>query len=109
MFQTFSADAAPINRRDPSASPPRDEVRKLIARYPNLNEIELARLINLYRRLPAVDMALMLSDEKLAPNLDRFSSNHRSDLRPPFRDYAGLMLYVGITIAVLVWAIAVAI
>jgi hypothetical protein len=109
MFQTFPADAPPFDRRDASAFPPRDEVRKLLARYPNLDEVELARLINLYRGLSRVDMALMLSDEKLASNLDQFSSNHRSEFRPPFRDYAGLMIYAGITIAVLIWAIAVAI
>lgn len=85
-----------------------DQARLLLARYPNLSEIELARLINLYRGFSALDTALLLSDEALAPRLDRFTSEHRSKVRPPFRQYAGLMFYTALTIAILAWAISVA-
>jgi hypothetical protein len=106
MFQNFSAKALAF---EPSAAPaprPIDEVRALVRRYPNLSEIELARLVNLYRDLSALDMALMLSDEKLALRLDRFTADNRSRIRTPFRQYAGLVAYAVAAVAVVVWAAA---
>jgi hypothetical protein len=80
----------------------------LLARYPNLSEIELAALIALYRRFSALDTALLLSDEELAPKLDRFTAENRSHVRLPFRQYAGLVAYTVLTLGVLAWAISVA-
>ena len=87
---------------------PQEQVRLLLARYPNLSETELARLINLYRAFSALDTALILSDDVLAPTLDRFTAEHRSKVRPPFRQYAGLLFYTVLTVAALAWAISVA-
>ena len=106
MFQTISAKALPFEQPLSPAPRPVDEARELISRYPNLSETALARLINLYRGLSALDVALMLSDEKLAPSLDRFSADHRSKIRKPLRHYAGLVGYAVMGLAVLVWAIA---
>jgi hypothetical protein len=100
-----SALAAP---RGESGDTVLEQVKDLVGRYPNLSEIELARLINLYRQLSALDMALMLSDETIAPSLDRFSKDHRSAVRPPFRQYAGLLAYAVLTIGAVIWAIIVA-
>jgi hypothetical protein len=108
MFQNFSAKAFSFEPPQPAAPRPLDEARELISRYPNLSEVELARLINLYRGFSALDMALALSDEALAPNLDRFTADHRSKIRTPFRHYAPLVGYAVIGLAVLGWAIAVA-
>jgi hypothetical protein len=105
MFQSFSAKALPFEQPEPVAPRALDEARELIGRYPKLSEIELARLINLYREFSALDMALVLSDEELAPSLDRFSADHRSKIRKPFRHYAGLIGYAVMGLAVLVWAI----
>lgn len=102
MFQSFNASAIPFEQ--PQRPRPLDEARELIGRYPSLSEIELARLINVYRELSALDMALMLSDEKLAPSLDRFSADHRSKIRTPFRQYAALVVYAVAGVAAIVWA-----
>jgi hypothetical protein len=102
MFQDFGAKALaqqPISR----ANAARQAV-ELIGRYPNLSEIELARVINLYRELSALDMALMLSDEELAPKLDHFSRDHGRRLRTPFRQYAALVGIAAAGIIVAVWA-----
>lgn len=104
MFQILSARALPIENSQAPALRPVDEARELIGRYPNLSEIALARLINLYVELSALDMALMLSDEKLAPRLDRFSADHRSRIRAPLRQYAALLGYAAVGIAVVAWA-----
>ena len=104
MFQNFY----PVAAAEPpqwSAARPVDEARALIRRYPGLSETELARLINLYRQLSALDMALMLSDRAVAPNLDRFSADHRAKIRPPFRHYAALLIYAAVGLAVVAWAI----
>jgi len=106
MFQDLSAKALSFEPPQPVAPRPLDEARELISRYPALSEMELARLINLYRGFSALDMALALSDEELAPRLDRFSTDHRSRVRKPFRHYAGLLAYAVIGLAVLAWAVA---
>ncbi len=85
-----------------------EQVQVLISRYPNLSETELARLINLYRGFSALDTALMLSDEAFAPRLDRFTTDHRSSIRPPFRQYAGLLFYTILTLGALIWAVSAA-
>jgi len=86
----------------------RDEAAALIDRYPNLSEIELARLINLYRRFSALDSALIISDGRLAPKLDRFVADNRSKVRLPFRQYAGLAAYAALAAGAVGWAVAVA-
>ena len=106
MFQTFSASTLPFEQRQYDDPRPPDEVRALMGRYPNLSEIDLARLINVYRELSALDMALLLSDEELSPKLDCFSTDHRSRIRTPFRQYAALLAYAGVGLAVVVWAVA---
>lgn len=105
MFQGFSAKALPFEQPHLPAPRPLDEARRLIGRYPDLSEIELARLIDLYRRLSALDMALMLSDEYLAPKLDRFRADHRAQIRTPVRQYLALLFYALVGIAALAWAI----
>ena len=104
MFQDFSTKPLALEPPEPAGSRPLDQARELIGRYPNISETDLARLINLYRELSAFDMAFMLSDEKLAPNLDRFSSDHRSKIRTPFRQYAALVGYAVLTIGAVAWA-----
>jgi hypothetical protein len=106
MFQSHSAKALAFEQSEPAAPRPLDEARELIRRYPNLSETELARLINLYRELSALDMALMLSDERLGPKLDRFSADHRSRIRAPFRHFAALVGYAVAAIAAVAWAAA---
>jgi hypothetical protein len=107
MLEYVGAKALTRPQAEPAGTP-LEQVTELVRRYPNHSEIELARLINLYRNLSALDMALMLSDERLAPRLDRFSREHRSGVRQPFRQYAGLLIYVALTIGAVIWAIAVA-
>jgi hypothetical protein len=106
MFQSLSAKALVIEQPQSPAPRPIDEACELISRYPNLSETALARLINLYRGLSALDVALLLSDEKMAPNLDRFSADHRSKIRTSFRHYAALLGYALVGLAVFAWAIA---
>jgi hypothetical protein len=77
-------------------------------RYPNLSEVELARLINLYRQLSALDVALMVSDEKVSVKMDEFSADHRAKLRTPFRQYAVLVAIAVFGFITVLWAMAVA-
>jgi hypothetical protein len=107
MFECIGAKALPRAQAEPAGTSV-EQARELIGRYPNLSEVALARLVNLYRNLSALDMALMLSDERIAPSLDRFSREHRSKVRKPFRQYAGLLMYGILTIGVVIWAVAVA-
>jgi hypothetical protein len=101
MFQEFSNTALAI--APAPARPAPEEARELVERYPNLSEIELARLIGLYRRFSALDMALMISDDALGPKLDRFIQDHRRQLRSPFSHYALFVAYGLIAIAIVAW------
>jgi hypothetical protein len=104
MPQDLREKALSIQEPQSTANSPSDEARELIARYPNLSEAELVRLISQYRDLSALDMALMLSDDNLAPKLDRFSSDHRSRTRTPFRHYAALLAYAAVAVGMVAWA-----
>ena len=108
MIHNFNFAGAPFR---PSAQPPpspMDEASALIKRYPNVSEIELARLINVYKELSALEMALMISDEDLALRMDRFSSDHRENLRIPFYQYAVLVVLGIVGIVALAWGAAIA-
>lgn len=106
MFQDFSGAASARGRALAPGSPSLEQAAELIGRYPRLSEIELARLINLYRQLSALDVALMVSDEQLAPRLDRFIGEHRSELRTPFRQYAILVAIAVVGFALATWVVA---
>ena len=106
MFQDLSAKAAARGQVIPSGASAAQQMADLVDRYPNLSEVELARLINLYGQVSALDLALMISDEKLAPRLDRFFKDHRSKVRTPFRQYAALVVTAAVGAAILVWAVA---
>ena len=106
MFQDFSARQSAVGSAP--AAIPHHEAAELIDRYPNLSEIELARLINLYRQFSALDTALIKSDEQLGSKLDWFLADHRSKVRVPVGQYAGLIGYAVLTIAAVAWAVIVA-
>ena len=108
MFQEFGANALAVQSPQAERERRREEACELIARYPSLSETELALLINLYRGFSALDMAMVISNDELAPNLDRFSTEHRSKLRTPIRQYAALVIYAVLTVVALGWAAAVA-
>jgi hypothetical protein len=102
MFQSLSIARAGAS----FGAPPSEEAIQLVSRYPNLSEVETARLINLYRELPALQVALMISDEKLAPKVDRFVQDHRSKISVPFRQYAVLVAIAIVGLAVIIWAVS---
>jgi len=76
----------------------------LIARYPDLSAAEEMRAIRLYRKLSALDMALMISDDAVGPKLDRFVKDHRRKVRSPFSHYAFLVAYAVIAVAAVAWS-----
>jgi hypothetical protein len=106
MFYNPQAEA-PSVAGPPPRSAAHEQAATLLARYPNVSEIELTRLIDIYRGFSALDTALILSNRELAPSLDRFTADHRSKVRLPFRQYAGLLFYTVLTMAILIWAISV--
>ena len=108
MLQSMSASAFAREQAQAPASIALQEFRELIDRYPMVSETELARLINHYRDLSALDVAMMISDEKFGPKLDLFFKDHRSQIRTPFRDYAILVAIAMAGFAIIGWAVAIA-
>jgi hypothetical protein len=106
MFQNIGASTFAHEQAGPPVSVALQQFRDLIDRYPMVGEVELARLINLYRELSALDVALMISDEKFGPKLALFFDDHRSRIRTPFRQYAILVAIALAGFAIIVWAMA---
>jgi hypothetical protein len=106
MFQSIGASAFAREQAQAASSVVLGEFRELIDRYPMVSEVELARLINLYRDLSALDVALMISDEKFGPKLDLFFKDHRSQIRTPLRDYAILVAIAMAGFVIIGWAVA---
>ena len=106
MLQSIGASAFAHEQAEAPASVAIQQFRELIDRYPMVSEVELARLINFYRDLSALDVALMISDEKFGPKLDLFFKDHRSQIRTPFRDYAILVAIAMAGFVIIGWAVA---
>jgi len=102
MFQDFSPKALARDQAEQQAAA--QQAAELIARYPDLSAIELASAVKSYRQLSALDMALMISDEALAPKLDRFYKDNWRKLRTPFRQYAVLLAIMVAGIVLAIWA-----
>ena len=108
MLQSIGANALAYEQPEARASVAFQQFSALIDRYPDLREVELARLINLYRELSALDVALLISDERFSPKLDGFFADHRSKIRTPFRQYAVLVAIAAVGFLIIAWAVAIA-
>jgi hypothetical protein len=69
-----------------------EEASALVGKYPDLTPGELERLIDIHPRLPMLHLALMTSDEELAPRLEAFQQKYRRRIRTPFRQYASFFI-----------------
>jgi hypothetical protein len=80
----------------------------LLARYPNLSEVELATLINLFPYIRILDLGLMTSDERLGGRLDAFRKDHGSRLRTPISSLIAFTAVPAIIVlaGLLWWALA---
>src|SRR5688572_6679145 len=107
MIQDIGAKALARQHSEAHSGPSFDQASELIDRYPNLSEAELARLINIYRHLSALDVALMISDEKLGWKMEEFYADHRAKLKTPFRQYAILVAIAVVGVAAVLWAMTV--
>ena len=68
------------------------EVGGYLRRYPELAENERRALIDDYRQLSNVDIAIMLSNPDIASNLQRFRAENKRETKEPFRNYAVLVI-----------------
>ncbi len=105
-MENINAQPMQRNRLHGHAGVALQQASELVDRYPNLSEIELARLINLYRELSALEVALLMSDNDLGPRLGKFVEDHRSRVRTPFREY-GMFVFITVLAAALIfWSVA---
>ena len=73
------------------------EATRLISRYPDLTGAELDRLIDIYPRLPILDVGLMTSDPSISTRLDAFCRDHGRKLK---HSPVGLLLFMIVPLAV---------
>ena len=82
MFRDFAARELVAPRRGTATLAPNDAA-ELLDRYPNLSEIELARLVNVYGEHSAVQVDPSSSGKKRGSTLDHLWASHRSRILPP--------------------------
>jgi hypothetical protein len=107
MFQYVGVSPSHRAHAESRGNRAAEQAAELLDRYPNVSETELALLINVYRQLSALDVALMISDETVGPKLDRFSKDQRTKIRTPLRQYAVLVAFAVLGIAVVALAMAI--
>ena len=105
-MENINAQPVHRDRLQGSAGVALQQATQLVERYPNLSEIELALLINLYRELSALEVALLMSDSELAPRLGKFVEDNRSKIRTPFREYGMFILIAVLGVVVVIWSVA---
>ncbi len=82
------------------------EVRRLLGNYPNLSEDELAVLIELYPRVPLIDIALLSADEQVGDKLDSFHHEHVARMPPTMATLAAFLWFPALLVAgVIFWAV----
>jgi hypothetical protein len=74
---------------------------RLLYRYPDISEGELASLMRTFANLPLLDFGLLAADERLGAKLDAFYADHGDKLRPPLMGVAW-----AVAVPVLIVAIA---
>lgn len=104
MFQDFAARELVAPRRD-AAALCADDAATLIGRYPNVSEIELARLINLSSAVFRAGGGVTELDKRTRSKLNDFRAGHRSKIRPPLSHHAALLAIAVGGIFLAAWAV----
>jgi hypothetical protein len=78
-------------------------VEALLGRYPNLSEIELATLINLFPTLRILEVGLMTANDRVSGKFQAFHRDHGRKLKTPL---SSLIAFIAVpaTVAIgLLW------
>jgi hypothetical protein len=81
------------------------EATQLLRLYPDLEPAETRRLVEVFRTLPILDVALMTTDEFIRPRLDAFRRDHKRELRPPFWHYLVFLSIPSTLVMALTWGL----
>lgn len=79
------------------------EIETLLLRYPDLDMRELETLIELFPRLPMIDLALMTADDRLSDPLAAFHRDHGDKFYTPMRVLVALLAGPLAAAAILWW------
>jgi hypothetical protein len=85
-------------------SPLANEVSELLRRYDRLSARESERLLEAFKALTILDLALMTSDEALRAALDAFREDHKRALRPPLLHYVWFLALPALLLVAAIWA-----
>ena len=80
-------------------------ITQLLRRYPDLEPAETKRLVEGFRKLPILDVALMTADEQMRPRLDAFRRDYKRELRPPLWHYVLALALPSTLAATLAWGL----
>ena len=84
----------------------RDELRALLARYPQLSGGELDRLASLMRKARLLDVGLLSSDPELGEKYYSFRAGEARRLRPTAWETAKFLAFYLLPGALITWAVA---
>ncbi len=83
-----------------------ERVAALVARYPDLSPAQMSELAGQFPRLGALDVALMMADDRLGPKLEAFCSANRDLLSPAWQDYAVIGAILSLPVVILLTLMA---
>ena len=75
----------------------REQVDRLLRRYPDIDSTEKAVILTFLKRAPALEIGLLTSDKAIRPQLQRFRQDHACELSLGIR---GLAIASAIVIAI---------
>lgn len=98
----MTAAAANICRQTPLSLI--EEARELLRGYPALAPDQLQRLIDIFAKLPILDVGMMSCDNRLAPRLAAFQREHGRKIKMSLASILFPLSYPIIMTLVVLWA-----
>ena len=78
------------------------DAEALLNRYPDVDDRELATLIETFKNLPLLDFGILAADQRMGAKLDAFYEDHGDKLRPPL---TGVMWAAAVPVFVVLFAL----
>lgn len=78
-------------------------VQSLLERYPDLDEEELATLIELFPYVPTIDVGVMAANDRLSEKFAAFHRDHGGGFAAPVKPLLAALAVPGVVAAGVLW------
>ena len=98
--------ARPFSETHPRSRPPSEltaKFERLLCRYPDVEEADLAAMIKAYPYLRVLDIGLITADDHLVDKLEAFHRDHARAIKAPFTALLLLFICSAVLAVVIGW------